>query len=68
MYWHYQVRKRSDKGEVLFDVVETYSGGVGYTQNSIAPLSDTQQGLITVLEMMLRDCKKYPVLIEEEEL
>lgn len=73
MTWHYQIRKRIDKGEVLYDIVEVYEGiepneKRTWTQDSMAPISETRRGMIHVLEMMLRDAKRWPTLIVKEEV
>lgn len=65
--WHYQVRKRKTKHETIYDIVEVYSirGKRVWTVDSIAPIStddEGKDGLIRVLEMMLKDAKHYPVL------
>jgi hypothetical protein len=64
MTWHYQVRQREDTGTIYFDIAEVYTDPDGSTINSIAPIGDTKDELILVLEMVLRDAKKYPVRIE----
>jgi hypothetical protein len=66
MSWHYQVRRREDKGDVYFDIVEIYTDPPGWTRDSIAPIGDSPEELMRVLEMMLADAKKYPVLIDED--
>lgn len=64
MTWHYQIRRREDKGQVWYDIVECYKNPTGWTQDSIAPAGETPEGVIETLEMMLSDTKKYPVLDE----
>jgi hypothetical protein len=66
--WHYQIRKREDKGEVYFDIIEKYSDPEGWTANSITPIGETPQELTNELEHMLRDALEYPVFIEPEVL
>jgi hypothetical protein len=67
MSWHYRLRKRSDKGEVYYDIVEYFPGLDSWTQDSIAPISETQEGMEWVLKQMLKDVKHYPVLDRNEE-
>lgn len=67
MSWHYRIRKRTDKGQVWYDIVEYYTNPSGWTRDSMAPGGETQDVVIECLEMMLIDAKKYDILIEEEE-
>jgi hypothetical protein len=69
MSWHYQIRRRTFNGEPFFDVVEVFidSTTVGWTEEGVAAAGDTQDGVIACLEMMLEDCRKYPMLIDELE-
>jgi hypothetical protein len=67
MGWHYRIRKRTDKGQDWYDIVEYYERPKGWTKDSIAPGGETQEGVIECLEMMLADAKKYDILIEKEE-
>lgn len=66
MNWHYQIRKREDKGQVWYDIVEVYPGPIGWSCDSQAPTGETQEELIRTIEMMLADAKKYPVLEDAE--
>ena len=53
-------------GKAWFDIVEMYDKPTGWTEDSMAPGGETKNDLITDLEMMLHDAKKYPVFIEED--
>lgn len=73
MTWHYQAFKViPKKGTPYFCVKEVYEdcfkkGEQGWTEGSIEPISEQgKEGLIKVLEMMLKDVKEYP--IKEEKL
>ena len=66
MSWHYQIRKRGDKGEEWFDIVECYDTPKGWTKDGMAPAGETAEGVIETLEMMLADAKQYPVLEDKE--
>lgn len=67
MSWHYQIRKRTDKGQALYDIVEIYiKPKRGWTINSQAPQGETRAEVIRDLEMMLRDAKRYRTLVEIE--
>lgn len=66
MSWHYQLRKQEyENGRVWYDVVECYENPHGWTEDGIAPAGETPTGVIEVLEQMLADVRKYPVLGEE---
>lgn len=62
MSWHYQIRKREDKGQVWYDIVEVYTDPMGWSRDSQAPTGETPEELMRTIEMMLADAKKYPVL------
>ena len=72
MTWRYQATHRtimtaSGKAEDVFEVREVYEGacdrsGCSWTVSAIAPDSDTKDGLIEVLQMMLRDVQEFDVL------
>lgn len=62
MSWHYQIRKREDKGLVWYDIVEVYADPIGWSRDSQAPTVEMPKELIRTIEMMLGDAKKYPVL------
>lgn len=64
MAWHYQATHRTvtmPGGEVedVFEVREVRDddGKFSWTENAIAPDSDTKEGLIDVLQMMLKDVR-----------
>jgi hypothetical protein len=69
MTWHYQIRNLRDTGAVYYDIVDVFEGDgeAPLMTVSIAPIANTPEELITVLEMMLTDAKKYPVLHGQEE-
>ena len=72
MTWRYQATHRTIKGlgedtKDVFEVREVYEGvcdrsGCSWTESAIAPESDTQDGLIEVLQMMLNDVQEFDVL------
>ena len=62
MSWHYQVRKRTDKGQDIFDIVEVYRQPAGWTEGSVHAQGETKDEVIHELEMMLADARQYPVL------
>jgi len=72
MTWRYQMTHRTVKGlgedtKDVFEVREVYEGicdrlGHAWTESAIAPASDTKDGLIEVLQMMLRDVQEFDVL------
>lgn len=64
MSGHYQVRKRTLKGEIFFDLVEVYDNPTGWTVDAM-PCGESYEEVIRCLEMMLADAKKYPVLEDE---
>ena len=69
MSWHYRVRKKVWKGTPLYDLVEYYNDGPfkgSWTENGIAPGGETCAELIAELEMMLKDAKRYKILVEKE--
>lgn len=67
MSWHYRIRKRTDKGQDWYDIVEYYTYPRGWTKESRAPGGETRAELISELEMMLADAKKYRTVVEKEE-
>lgn len=72
MTWRYQATHRTittPGGEIedVFEVREVYEGvcdrfGDAWTESAIAPDSDTKDGLIEVLQMMLKDVQHFDVL------
>ncbi len=66
MSWHYQVRRRVIDGEPWFDIVEVYGKTYGHTVEGMTPESETKEGVVRVLEMMLKDAKRYRTLVEKE--
>ena len=74
MTWRYQATHRTistpngyDELEDVFEVREVYEGvcdrsGNLWTEDGIAPESDTKDGLIEVLQMMLKDVQEFDVL------
>lgn len=66
MSWHYQIRSRPSGAKLVYDIVEFYGKPLGYTVESIAPISESRGGLILTLEMMLRDARKYRTIAEKK--
>jgi hypothetical protein len=66
MSWHYRLRKRSDQGEVYYDIVEYYPDLDSWTENSITPIAESRDHMIRVLDMMRDDVLKYPLLDKNE--
>lgn len=69
MAWHYQLRKRCDKDNVYYDIIEMYEpdqhdSDRAWTLNGIQPLSDTLEEMVSILQMMLADIQRYPVFEE----
>lgn len=62
MNWHYQVRKKVIEDETVFDLVEVYKNPRVWTEKGMKPIGNTKKEVIQILEMMLDDAKKYPVL------
>jgi len=67
MTWHYQITKRIESDEAVFAIREVYmdvpvAGARLWTENAITPMGDSRAEIITCLEMMLADAKRYPVL------
>jgi hypothetical protein len=69
--WRYQATHRTittpgGETEDVFEVREVYdfdaTTAAGWTESAIAPDSDTKDGLIEVLQMMLRDVQEFDVL------
>ena len=63
--WHYQTRRRTDKGQHWYEIIEVYQGA-GQTVDSVKPGGETKAELIADLEHMLADARKYRTLIERE--
>ena len=59
--WHYRAFKVINKHGSYYCVKEffKFSSQLFWTKDSIAPVAETKQDLIKVLEMMLADVKKY---------
>jgi hypothetical protein len=68
MSWHYQARKRSNKGETWYEIVEMYEDPRGWTVNAIPPTGESVDELLIVLQQMMNDVREYPVLDESQEL
>ena len=66
MSWHYQARRRTDKGQHWYEVIEVYSD-VGQTECSVKPGGETRAELIADLEQMLADVKRYRTIVEKEQ-
>ncbi len=66
MGWHYRVRKRQDKGQDIFDIVEYYDDPGAWTTDGIKPLAESYDDLVRELKLMLADARKYPILVEED--
>lgn len=66
MSWHYQARKRVDKGQDYFDVVERYETPDGWTKDGMTPSGETLEELTQDLERMLTDVTRFPVLEDNE--
>jgi len=64
MTWHYQATHQAVQGIDVYEVREVYDddGKLSWTEDAIAPSSETGWGLIEVLEMMLADVRKHDVL------
>lgn len=69
MTWHYQMTHRAADGFDVYEVREVYEGlaedggpGPAYTEDAIAPMGETREELLEVLDMMRRDCAQLPVL------
>ena len=71
MSWRYQMTHRTvtkpwGETEDVYEVREVYSsyhnGKPSWTENAIAAVSETEEGLVEVLEMMLRDVQEFDVL------
>ena len=78
MSWRYQATHRTistpngyDELADVFEVREVYEvselgSWTSWTENAIAPDSDTKEGLIEVLQRMLRDVQEFGVLEVDE--
>ncbi|MGL5935306.1 MAG: hypothetical protein ACRCZI_06745 [Cetobacterium sp.] len=62
--WHYQIQQFIEDGLTYYMIVEVYRNGP-VTKNGAAPYGETPEELIKVLEMMLKDARKYSVLKAE---
>lgn len=72
MTWRYQATHRTIKtpggrDENVYEVREVYEnlnddGSLAWTEEAMAPVSETRDGLIEVLQMMLRDVREFGVL------
>jgi len=69
--WRYQATRRTIKAagmhdQEVFEVREVYDlyddGTLSLTDDAIAPASGTKDGLVEVLQMMLRDVQELDVL------
>lgn len=65
MSWHYNLAKRKANGEVLWGIVELYSGG-GYT-DSIIGWWGSKSDVIDTLKMMLNDVDEYKYIDYKED-
>ena len=64
MSWHYQIRKRTIKGEASYDIVEMFDLPPGWTEESVGPHGETKDALLADLARMLHDAEHYPVFEE----
>jgi hypothetical protein len=65
---HYQIRKRVDKGQVLFDMV--YVDWHLYKPSlvrMVTPCAESPEELRQDLADMLADSHRYPILVDPEE-
>jgi hypothetical protein len=70
--WRYQATHRTVKtstgaDEDVYEVREVYeglnkNGTDAWTEDAIAAISETKDGLVEVLQMMLKDVQEYDVL------
>jgi hypothetical protein len=60
MSWHYQIKREAFEGSTWFELAEVYAPS-GWTSGGV-PIGATPEEVIQVLERMLADAKKYPVL------
>lgn len=67
MGWHYQIRKRSEDGMVLYDIVEVYENPRGWTVEGMRACGETVDEVIEDLERMVQDARAYPILDEAME-
>ena len=65
MSWHYQARRRTDKGQCWYEVIEVYHGA-GQSADSVKPGGETKAELVADLEWMLADVKRYRTIVEKE--
>jgi len=61
MTWHYQATHRVVDEHDVYEVREVHDG-TSWTENAVAPMSETADGLRDVLACMLADVEQYPVL------
>ena len=65
MSWHYQARRRTDKGQHWYDIVEVYQRA-GATIDGVKPGGETKAELVAELERMLADVQRYRTRVEKE--
>lgn len=67
MKWRYQIVKR-DLLRPLYNLAEVFIDADGnieqWSEDAVRPVSETREGVIEVLEMMLKDAKALPVFDE----
>jgi hypothetical protein len=66
MSWHYRLRKRSDQGEVYYDIIEYYPDMDSWTEDGVGPIAESREDMLKVLTDMLRDVLRYPELDKSE--
>lgn len=69
MSWHYCIRRRPLVDGVWYDIVEVYDGEKGqksWTIGGVTPGSETRNGLIETLEMVLKDAKHYKTAVNKK--
>lgn len=68
MIWNYQLGFKKDKEDIVYGIVEVYrnsqNGGIMFTTEHFVDANHFEDAstVIKTLEMMLQDCKDYPVL------
>lgn len=63
--WHYQIMKHVKEGYIWYCLHEVYHEGKKvccWTEGAEIEGDETPESIIEILEMMLADARKYPVL------
>ena len=65
--WHYQARKKTIDGEVVYELVETFPDLNMHSEDAVTVIGDSKQDLADWLRRAALDVEKYDVIDGDKE-